>query len=31
MKVRKADGTEDMIVSGYDPETHGDPFWIFSS
>ena len=27
----KTDGTEDMIVVGYDPKTNGYPFWIFSS
>jgi hypothetical protein len=28
---RKSDGTEDMIIAGYDPQTKGYPFWIFSS
>ena len=27
----KADGTEDMVVGGYDPTTNKYPFWIFSS
>src|SRR5262245_45837147 len=27
----KTDGTDDMIVVGYDPKTNGYPFWIFSS
>jgi uncharacterized protein DUF1579 len=27
----KSDGTEDLIVAGYDPKTKGYPFWIFSS
>ena len=27
----KADGTEDMVVGGYDAKTKGYPFWIFSS
>ena len=27
----KTDGTEDMIVVGYDPKTNGYPFWVFSS
>lgn len=27
----KSDGTEDMIVGGYDAKTNGYPFWIFSS
>jgi hypothetical protein len=27
----KADGTEDMVVGGYDPMTKKYPFWIFSS
>jgi hypothetical protein len=27
----KTDGTEDMIVVGYDSKTNGYPFWIFSS
>jgi Protein of unknown function (DUF1579) len=27
----KADGTEDMVVGGYDPMTNKYPFWIFSS
>jgi hypothetical protein len=27
----KTDGTEDMVVAGYDPKTNGYPFWIFSS
>jgi hypothetical protein len=27
----KTDGTEDMVVGGYDPKTNGYPFWIFSS
>ena len=27
----KADGTEDMVVGGYDAKTNGYPFWIFSS
>ena len=28
---RKSDGTEDVIFAGYDPQTKGYPFWIFSS
>lgn len=28
---QKADGTEDLVVAGYDPKTKGYPFWIFSS
>ena len=27
----KTDGTEDMVVGGYDAKTKGYPFWIFSS
>ena len=27
----KADGTEDMVVLGYDQKVNGYPFWIFSS
>ena len=27
----KTDGTEDMVVGGFDPKTNGYPFWIFSS
>ena len=27
----KSDGTEDMVVGGYDAKTNGYPFWIFSS
>jgi uncharacterized protein DUF1579 len=27
----KTDGTEDMVVGGYDAKTNGYPFWIFSS
>jgi hypothetical protein len=27
----KSDGTEDIIVAGYDPKAKGYPFWIFSS
>ena len=28
---QKSDGTEDLMVAGYDPKTKGYPFWIFSS
>jgi len=28
---RKSDGTEDIIIAGYDPQTKGYPFWVFSS
>lgn len=28
---RKSDGTEDVVFAGYDPQTKGYPFWIFSS
>jgi hypothetical protein len=28
---RKSDGTEDITIAGYDPQTKGYPFWIFSS
>jgi Protein of unknown function (DUF1579) len=27
----KSDGTEDMVVIGYDQKVNGYPFWIFSS
>ncbi len=27
----KSDGTEDIIIAGYDPQTKGYPFWVFSS
>src|SRR5262245_3834912 len=27
----KPDGTEDMVVIGYEPKVNGYPFWIFSS
>jgi hypothetical protein len=27
----KSDGTQDMVIGGYDPQSHGYPFWIYSS
>ena len=26
---QKSDGTEDIIIAGYDPQTKGYPFWVF--